>query len=288
MTSIVSENRDHRSRPVGRWLHRYALLVAGATWLLIIAGGMVTSTGSGLAVPDWPTTYGYNMFTYPYSKWVGGIFFEHSHRLIASTVGFLTIILCLWLWRREQRRWLCWLGTAALFAVVIQGVLGALTVRYLLPTWISVLHACLAQTFLCIVVSIVVFTSPRWTARPAALTPANSATPHRWAFLLALGIFGQLFLGAVMRHTESGLAVPDFPLAYGQIVPDLSASAVEQYNDHRRFELLIPAVTKEQIVYHLAHRAGRGRGNDPLCCRGGPNLRTTAALHRFAVQRSCC
>ncbi len=224
--------------------------------LLIVAGGLVTSTGSGLSVPDWPTTYGHNMFTFPLSQWVGGIRFEHSHRLIASTVGFLTIILCFWLWRREKRRWLCWLGTAALLAVIAQGVLGGLTVLYLLPTPISVLHACLAQTFLCMVVSIAVFTSPRWISRSGRSQASTGAAPHRWVLLLTLGIFGQLILGAVMRHTQSGLAVPDFPRAYGQWVPDLSASAIDQYNQQRRFDLLLPVVTKEQIIYHLAHRLG--------------------------------
>lgn len=244
------------SRPSGPWLHRFAVLVAACTMLLIVAGGLVTSTGSGLSVPDWPTTYGHNMFTFPLSQWVGGIRFEHSHRLIASTVGFLTIILCLWLWLREPRRWLCWLGTAALLAVMAQGVLGGLTVLYLLPTPISVLHACLAQTFLCIVVSIAVFTSPRSVSHFSHSAVPSAAAPHRWALLLTLGIFGQLILGAVMRHTESGLAVPDFPRAYGQWAPDLSASAIDSYNEHRRFDLLLPVVTKEQIVYHLAHRLG--------------------------------
>lgn len=252
-----SSTVDYASRsPHNRWLHRFAVLVSGATFVLIIAGGLVTSTGSGLSVPDWPTTYGHNMFAFPWSQWVGGIRFEHSHRLIASSVGLLTIVLCGWLWRREQRRWLCWLGTAALLAVIAQGVLGGLTVLYLLPTPISVLHGCLAQMFFCMVVSIAVFTSPRWTAQPKPETAANAGAPQRWALLLTLGIFGQLILGAVMRHTESGLAVPDFPRAYGQWVPDLGESAIDRYNEQRRFEMLLPVVTREQIVYHLAHRAG--------------------------------
>src|SRR5206468_12891792 len=113
-----------------RWLHRFAVVLAGATFLLICAGGMVTSTDSGLSVPDWPTTYGQNMFTFPYSKWVGGIFYEHSHRLIASSVGFLTIGLTVWLVIGDRRRWLKWLGVFALLAVIAQGVLGGLTVKY--------------------------------------------------------------------------------------------------------------------------------------------------------------
>ena len=111
-------------------LHRFSQFVVGCTVLLVLAGSLVTSTGSGLAVPDWPTTYGWNMFTFPPSKWVGGIFYEHGHRLIASTVGFLTIILAGWIWFAEPRRWMKRLGVAALAAVIAQGVLGGLTVLF--------------------------------------------------------------------------------------------------------------------------------------------------------------
>ena len=123
------------------WLHRYAKLVAASTVLLIAAGGMVTSTGSGLSVPDWPNTYGWFMFSFPMSKWVGGILYEHSHRLIASTVGFLTIILAVWTWRVEPRAWVRRLGFAALGAVILQGVLGGLTVLLFLPPAVSIGHA---------------------------------------------------------------------------------------------------------------------------------------------------
>src|SRR5258708_30801398 len=126
-------------------LHRFAKLVAASTILLLLAGSLVTSTGSGLSVPDWPTSYGWNMFTFPPSKWVGGILYEHGHRLIASTVGFLTIILAVWLWRSESRRWMRWLGVAALGAVIAQGVLGGLTVKFFLPAPTSTAHAGLAD-----------------------------------------------------------------------------------------------------------------------------------------------
>ena len=122
---------------------------------------MVTSKGVGLAVPDWPTTFGYNMFLFPISKWVGGIFFEHIHRLIASTVGFLTIILAIWLWRAEGRRWLRNLGFAALALVILQGVLGGLRVT-LLKDEIGVFHACLAQMFLGLLIVITLATSRLW------------------------------------------------------------------------------------------------------------------------------
>jgi cytochrome c oxidase assembly protein subunit 15 len=110
------------------WLTRFALATAVATLVLIGLGGLVTSHEAGLSVPDWPTTYGYNMFLFPVSKWVGGIFFEHTHRLMASLVGFLTAILAIWLWIKEPRRWMRWLGIAAFFGVVLQGVLGGLRV----------------------------------------------------------------------------------------------------------------------------------------------------------------
>src|SRR5437588_9464604 len=114
-----------------RWLHRFAVVTAIASLLLICLGGLVTSKEVGLSVPDWPTTYGQNMFAFPYSKWVGGIFYEHSHRLIASSVGFLTIGLAIWLALREPRRWVRRVGWLALLAVIAQGVLGGLTVKYL-------------------------------------------------------------------------------------------------------------------------------------------------------------
>ena len=128
------------------WLHRYAKLLACATLLLVAAGGMVTSTSSGLSVPDWPTTYGQNMFAFPLSRMVGGIFYEHGHRLIASTVGVLTIGLVLWVWRTDSRRWMRHLALYALGAVILQGVLGGLTVLYLLPAPVSIGHAGLAPS----------------------------------------------------------------------------------------------------------------------------------------------
>ena len=122
---------------ISHLLHRYSRFVVACTILLILAGSFVTSTDSGLSVPDWPTTYGWNMFTFPLSKMVGGIFYEHGHRLIASAVGVLTIGLAAWLWLADPRTWMRWLGIAALGAIVAQGVLGGLTVLFFLPPAIS-------------------------------------------------------------------------------------------------------------------------------------------------------
>src|SRR5262245_55763019 len=154
-------------------LHRFAKLVAGCTVLLVLAGSLVTSTSSGLSVPDWPTSYGWNMFTFPPSKWVGGIFYEHGHRLIASTVGFLTVLLALWLWIAEPRRWLKRLGLVALGAVVLQGILGGITVLFFLPAAISTAHAGLAEIFLCLTVAIALFTSRSWVSGEGAVDDAT-------------------------------------------------------------------------------------------------------------------
>src|SRR5436190_6782927 len=124
------------------WLSRYALLTALATLVLICFGGLVTSHEAGMAVPDWPNTFGYNLFFFPISKWIGGIFYEHTHRLVASGVGLLTTVLAVWLWLRESRRWLRWLGVLAFFAVVLQGVLGGLQV-VLFQDEIGIFHAAL-------------------------------------------------------------------------------------------------------------------------------------------------
>jgi len=124
-------------------------------------------------VPDWPTSYGWNMFTFPPSKWVGGIFYEHGHRLIASTVGFLTIVLAAWLWRADPRRWMKRLGATALGAVVLQGVLGGVTVLFFLPSAVSTAHAALAEIFLCITVAIALFTSEVGSAARDASTTSG-------------------------------------------------------------------------------------------------------------------
>ena len=219
----------------GVGLHRFAVLTAAATLALIVAGGLVTSTESGLSVPDWPTTYGQNMFTFPLSKWVGGIRFEHSHRLIAATVGMLTVVLALWLARREERRWVRRLGWLAVAAVVAQGLLGGLTVLLFLPPAVSVAHACLAQTFFCLVVTLAIVTSPRWKERePLSLRAAFTANPvARIASAAAALVYVQLLVGAVMRHTKAGLAIPDFPLALGRVVPPLSTFPVAIHFAHR-------------------------------------------------------
>ena len=182
------------------WLHRFALLTAGATFVLIFAGGLVTSTGAGLAVPDWPTTFGYNMFLYPWSKMVGGIFYEHSHRLVGSVVGLLTLTLTLLLWIQEPRKWLRWLGVIALGAVIAQGVLGGLRVVLLQET-LAILHASFAQAFFALTVSLVLFTSQEWREKSEKIQAADAGRLRRLSLLTTTFIYLQLISGAVLRHT---------------------------------------------------------------------------------------
>lgn len=219
-------------------LHRFSKFVAGCTVLLVLAGSLVTSTDSGLSVPDWPTTYGWNMFTFPPSKWVGGILYEHGHRLIASTVGFLTIILAVWLWRSEPRRWMKWLGAAALGAVIAQGVLGGLTVKFFLPAPISTAHAGLAEIFFCMTVAIALFTSPRWLDAYGGRL-GDAAGLRRLATTTTVLVYCQILVGATMRHTGAGLAIPDFPLMFGHLWPTHWDAKIAVHFAHRCGALLV-------------------------------------------------
>jgi cytochrome c oxidase assembly protein subunit 15 len=241
--------RTSGAAPTNPWLRRFAWLLAGLTLFLICSGGMVTSKGVGLAVPDWPTTFGYNMFLFPVSRWVGGIFFEHTHRLIASTVGFLTIILAVWLWRADARQWLRRLGLVALGAVVLQGVLGGLRVT-MLKDEIGIFHACLAQAFFGLLVFIALACSNAWTA--SAADRIRSA-PVRLAITATMLIYLQLALGATMRHQHRDLSILDFPTAYGEIIPDVSAVKLASINDWRAARAL-SEVTAGQIWLQMAHR----------------------------------
>src|SRR5262245_30331703 len=201
-------------------LNLYSRVVALSTLILIFAGGLVTSTGSGLSVPDWPNTYGWFMFAFPLDKMVGGIRYEHTHRLIASTVGFLIVILAIWLWRSEPRAWVRRLGYVALAAVITQGVLGGLTVLFFLPDPISIAHASLAQIVFSLTMTIAIVTSPGWMRAYADRGPApDDRLLQRIAIATAAIVYVQIIVGATMRHTGAGLAIPDFPLAFGHLVP---------------------------------------------------------------------
>jgi cytochrome c oxidase assembly protein subunit 15 len=211
-------------------LRRFTKLVAALTLFLIFAGAMVTSHDAGLSVPDWPTTYGSNMFAFPLSKWVGNIFYEHGHRLLASTVGFLVVLQAIWLQLREPKRFVRRLGWCSLAAVLVQGLLGGLTVIFLLPKAISISHAALAEIFFSINVSIAFFTS-RWFATLRTLERGDA--PVRMASGLTALIYAQILAGAVMRHLHAGLAIPDFPRSFGRWIPELTSKEIVSAFVHR-------------------------------------------------------
>jgi cytochrome c oxidase assembly protein subunit 15 len=272
-----------------RWLFRFAVLTAVATLGLVGVGGLVTSHGVGMSVPDWPTSYGYNMFALPVSLWLtGGVFHEHTHRLWASEVGILTLVLTCWLFGKQSRplvrglgvlllvigamgvnrpnglqssihigahgvvllaasffwprceaasRFLRWLGGIAMVTVLLQGLLGGLR--------------------LVLVCAIALLTSRWWQNRATAertLAAASDPALGRWFLGITLLISLQLLIGATMRHQHAGLAIPDFPLAYGSLWPDTSSEAVARYNVQRVEVTTASDITAFQINLQMLHR----------------------------------
>ena len=267
------------------WLNRFAWFLCVATVFLICSGGMVTSKGVGLAVPDWPTTFGYNMFLFPVSKWIGGIFFEHTHRLIASAVGFMTIILAVWLWRSEDRPWVRNLGYLALALVVLQGVLGGLRVT-MLKDEIGIFHACLAQAFLGLLVVIAIVTTNFWRTLPnQTVDLARIRSIRTLALFTTIAIYIQLALGATMRHQHRDLAILDFPTANGTWIPDTSADTLSRINVWRDAHALSD-VTAFQIWLQMTHRFLAviiAIGVILVCIRVLRNAREITTLRRLSI-----
>jgi cytochrome c oxidase assembly protein subunit 15 len=220
------------------WLHRYAILLAVCTLFLVVAGASVTSKEAGLSVPDWPLSYGQVM-----PQMTGGVFFEHGHRMVATTVGFMTIILAVWLARVENRRWMKNLGFIALGAVIVQGGLGGLTVKLLLPPVVSISHACLAQLFFSTTVAIAVFTSKSW------LEGAEIVEDHGWPSLRSLAILTpsmvlvQIALGAAFRHRAIGV-LPHvlFSTVVTLVVLFTATFVLHQFPEHRPLRSAAKAV----------------------------------------------
>ncbi|RMF86485.1 MAG: hypothetical protein D6736_15025 [Nitrospinota bacterium] len=199
---MATENRVRKQGP--RWIHRLALFTAGITFLLVCLGGLVTSKGVGLVVPDWPTTFGYNMFLFPWSKMIGGILYEHGHRLLATVVGFFTVLVALAICLKETRIWLRWFSVIILGFVILQGLIGGLRV-ILLRQIIASLHGVLAHTFFALMASLVLFTSREWVEPPLRIH-TEAMKRLRWLSAGTTGaIYLQIVFGAVLRHTGSRL-----------------------------------------------------------------------------------
>ncbi len=233
-----------------RGLRFFSKLLFCAVVLLIFMGALVKSHEAGLAVPDWPTSYGENMFTFPPSKWIGGIFYEHVHRLVASAVGALTLSFMIWCLVVEERRWVRALAVLALLAVVTQGVLGGLTVIYKLPDAISVAHGILAQTFLLITLALAYSYSEEFAEKREL---DSSPRIFKIAIIALIFLFVQLLLGALTRHAEAGLALLDFPTMGGTYLPRLNQQTVASANEVRQAHSLSP-VSLYQITLHVLHR----------------------------------
>ncbi|MBI1976312.1 MAG: COX15/CtaA family protein [Candidatus Omnitrophica bacterium] len=225
------------------WLHRFTKLVVLSTFILIVAGGLVTSTGSGLSVPDWPLSYG--KFFPPM---IGGIRFEHTHRVIAGIVGILTLVLTIWLLKAEKRASVRWLGVSALLMVIAQGVLGGITVIRFLPDVISILHACIAQTFFCLIAALALVTSPSWN-ETSKVQPVFAKPLHPLLILTTVFIYLQLIAGATIRHTagQHGL-IWHFIGAFLIFVHALLVviKIPKQYPDVKK--LVLPAISLGMLV----------------------------------------
>jgi heme a synthase len=237
-----------------RWLHWYAVAAAASVLLLICSGGLVTSHEAGMSVPDWPNSFGYNMFLFPVSRWVGGVFFEHTHRLIASGVGLLTVALCVALFVIEERRWVKTLGVIAVAAVVVQGVLGGLRVTENNAA-LGLFHGCLAQSFFALMATIALVTSRFWERLPAcSARPLHGLRSLRlWTIVVTAMVFVQLVLGASMRHSHAGLSITDFPMSYGRLFPPLDAASLAQINQARG-AAAEPYTSAALILLQYVHR----------------------------------
>jgi len=232
-------------------LHRFAIFTAACTLLLVVAGALVTSNDAGLAVPDWPLSYGSLM-----PPMVGGVFYEHGHRMVATFVGMLTIALAVWLQLREPRRWMRRLGWVALGAVILQGLLGGLTVLFFLPRPVSIAHASLAQLFFCATVAIALFTSRWWLDEAEQYRGAASDEVRRFAVAMAVVVFFQLVLGASFRHKAVGI-LPH--ILWAVVVLAFSITLSRKVRVHfpkieplRKIAALVAALVGTQMLLGLA------------------------------------
>lgn len=243
------------------WVHRIAVFTAIWALGVISIGGLVTSKGVGMAVPDWPTTYGYNMFFFPFRLWEGGIFHEHLHRLVASGLGLWTLVLAVWISLRTSERKLRILGWIAVLMVVLQGFLGGKRVLLNSVDVLGVpgsiffggLHATTAQVFLALLSTIALMTSRFWEklVPPAGAAPSGKSAALT---LLAVGTLAQLLVAATMRHQHAGLAIPDFPLAYGRVLPRTDVEALREINQRRVGVVDDSPVSAFQIWLQMVHR----------------------------------
>ena len=255
MSQSISSNLSRITKDFSPSAHRYRIMLLKGilvlTCLLIFVGALVTSHDAGLSVPDWPNSYGYNMFLFPPELWIGGIFYEHVHRLIASALGLFTLIFCIWTVLADPRRNIRALSVLMLVAVTVQGIFGGLTVWYLLPDWISTTHAVLGQTFFLLTIAMVYFHSQGFAQSKQQHSPAE----RKIALSLLVLVYVQLIVAAYMRHSGAGLAVPDFPTVGHSWLPSFNDALLTKLTEMRhQFAPHLPPVSMVQVVSHLTHR----------------------------------
>ena len=234
------------------WLRVFSKLTVLSTLFLIFVGALVKSHEVGLSVPDWPTTYGKQMFAFPLSDMVGGIFYEHGHRIVATIVGFFTMIQAIWLGFSYEPKWLKKLGYFVLATVILQGLFGGITVLFFLPPPVSILHGILAQTFFIMTIVLAYGLSIERTKRVEKKWPKGL---QKGAIIIGGAIYIQLILGALMRHTGSGMAIPDFPTMGGVWIPTFSDNMINNINAIL-FDLNLDMVSRNQVMIHFIHRFG--------------------------------
>ena len=257
----MNKNDDTTVPPIRPLLSGFAKLLVVLTLILIFMGGHVKSHEAGLSVPDWPGTYGQNMFTYPPSLWTGGIFYEHTHRLFAFFVSVWTGLLMVWVLVSDSRSWVRKLSVLTSGAIIAQALLGGLTVLLQLPAWTSISHGVLAQTFFMLTILLAYTLSTEWRKRSSEAETLSGNPVLKPAILLTVSIYVQLILGALLRHTESGLALPDFPTMAGQWVPMFTQDSVSWVNawlaDYSlRTGYFVEDITLAQLWIHFFHRLG--------------------------------
>ncbi len=233
-------------------VRRLSKIIVFLTLSLIFVGALIKSHEVGLSVPDWPTSYGKQMFSFPLSDMIGGIFYEHGHRLFATIVGFLTLLQFMIISFTNHPSWIKKMSLISLILVITQGLLGGMTVLFFLPPPISVMHGVLAQTFFVTIIFVAYSLSDSRANKREVPYPLLI---RRGAIVITLLVFIQLVLGALVRHTSSGLAIPDFPKMGGLWVPTFSDNMINNINAEL-FDKNLDMVSKWQVLIHFLHRLG--------------------------------
>lgn len=258
------------------WLYRYSLLLAACTLFLVVAGASVTSQEAGLSVPDWPLSFGKVM-----PPMTGGIFYEHGHRMIATLVGFLTIILAIWLWRADDRPWMKRLGFAALGLVIVQGIFGGLTVLLMLPKGVSIVHACLAEIFFSTTVAIALFNSPSWREGPNYVADSGTPSLRALATFTPIAVLAQVALGAAFRHRLTGI-IPHIigAMVITAIILYAAIAVLAEYKSHsalRKSATALVVISFVQVFLGIAAYLSRIATADSV--RPEPYMVVLTVLH---------